>query len=414
MENTVMMSDTASPKKVRIPEIDYIKAICILAMILVHCYEEFYEGEGTTSSSLFVDVFNVLIGASSFMFCMGFTMDIKKERSPLFCFQRGALLFFTGILLNIVRGPLFMCLRFLSEDPDTVFICMIDVLSADILPFAGLSFLLMGALKALKLKPAGIFLLSLAFCAAATFFRYTDMGSPVLNALSGFFIGSKAESYFPLFHWFPFVAAGNLFRSLYVKIEDKKAYYRKALPVTAAISAVFIILGIFEVGPFQCLSEEMYYCWMNPVDVLGCTACVLTYMGLMWLLSLLADKLQPKFRPLSYLSENLSALYIIHWLFLMFVEYVLIDTFELLTWLETDAAVYLYALIFLALTILICELLKKLKRKSRSDMSSGAAIVLACVTVVLAAVCVALAVSHGLDEIPSFLNGFSIDGVPVM
>lgn len=399
-------------KKARLPEIDFIKAFCILAMILVHCYEEFYDGDGSGTSSLFVDIFNVIIGASSFMFCMGFTMDLKKEKSGEVCLQRGGILLLVGLLLNFIRSPLVLCTHFFTDDPVIVFQSMIDVLAVDILPFAGMAFLLMGVLKKCKLNPWGIFIVSLAISGIGTALRYTDTGHPIVNALLAFFIGSNAESYFPLCHWFVFFAAGNLYRTYYMKIEDKKAYYAKALPIAAVISGVFIYLASNEIGPFQCLGEELYYyTWMNPCDAIGCIACIITYMGTMWLLSLLVEKLQPKFRPLSYLAENLTTLYFIHWIFLMIMEYVFMEGFELVPWPETDIAIFLYAIGFLILTIVIAELFKKYCRDSVYAFVGKHYIALAVVVIVLVAACVILSAAFGLPEVPSFLNDYIVDGI---
>ena len=399
-------------KKRRIPEIDFIKAFCILAMIIVHCYEEFYDGTGSASSTLLVDIFNVIIGASAFMFCMGFTMDLGKEKSGGACLQRGGILLFAGLLLNFLRSPLILCVHFFTDDPNIVFAGMIDVLSVDILPFAGMAFLLMGVLKKCKLKPWGIFIVALVISAIGTALRYTDTGIPVVNSLLAFIIGSNAESYFPLCHWFVFVAAGNVYRVYYTKIEDKKKYYKVALPVAAVISVVFVILASREIGPFQCLGSELYYyTWMNPCDALGSIACVITYMGVMWLLSLLAEKIQPKVRPLSYLAENLTVLYFIHWLFLMTLEYVFLEGFELIPWPETDIAIFLYAIGFLLLTILICEIYKKYWRKGLLRFMEKNAVVLAVVVIILVVTCVVLSATHGLTEVPSFLNDYEVNGI---
>ena len=402
-------------RKHRILEIDYIKAFCILAMILVHCYEELYDGDGSGTSMLFVDVLNNIVGASAFMFCMGFTMDLGKVKSAVSCFQRGAIILLSGLFLNFIRSPLVLCTHFFTDDPVIVFRSMIDVMAVDILPFAGMAFLFMGLLKLCKLKPWGIFVVSVVISGIGTALRYTDVGSPVGNSLLGLLIGSAAESYFPLCHWFIFVAAGNLYRSYYTKIEDKKKYYRIALPVSAVLSAIYVFLASNEIGPFQCLGEELYYyTWMNPCDAIGSIFCTITYMGIMWLLAQLVEKIQPKFHPLSYLAKNLTNLYFIHWIFLMVVEFVFMEGFELIPWPETDLAIFLYAIGFLALTIVVYELFaKKWIEATFASMGKHFA-VWAVIIIVLVVICVSLAVANGLTEIPSFLNDYEIDGIPYL
>jgi len=397
----------------RIPEIDYVKAFCILAMILVHCYEEIYDGDGSAATTLFVDILNVVIGASAFMFCMGFSMDLKSEKSAGDCAKRGLVLLLTGLFLNFLRSPLVRCIHLFTDEPYIVFRGFIDVLAVDILPFAGMAFLVMALLKAMKLKPWGIFIAALLMSAAATPLRYADTGNPAVNAVLGFFIGSNAESTFPVCHWFVFVAAGNVFRTYYVKAEDKKKYYKKVLPVAALISAVFITLAMLEIGPFQCLSEFEYYYWMNPIDALGCIACIITYLGVMWLLSLAVEKLNPGFRPLSYLAANLTRLYFIHWLLLMVIEYVFMEGFELIPWPETDLAILLYTAGFLAVTILINELLRKItgRQKGFFNLTNKFLIGSAVFVAALVILCVGISMKYGLTEVPSFLNEYTVDGI---
>ena len=407
------LDSSTNISKKRIPEIDYIKGFCILAMILVHCYEEFYDGPDSASSALFVDALELAVGASAFMFCMGFTMDLKREKTALECVQRGCIIFMAGMILNFLRSPLLLCFHFITDDPDTVFVSMIDVLAVDILPFAGLAFMFMALLKKCKLNPWAIFIVSLAIGGIGTALRYTDVGNPVLNALLGFIIGTNAESYFPLVHWFVFMAAGNLYRVYYTKVEDKKAYYTKALPIAAAVSALFIFLSYKEIGPFQVLAagESIYFTWMNPCDALGSIACIITYMGVMWLLSEIVEKIQPKVRPLSYLAENLTTLYFIHWILIMILEIVFLEGFELIPWPETDIAIYMYAIGFLFITILICEFFKKHLREKFMGSIQKNYIVWAVATVVLVTICVILSATHGLTEVPSFLNDYTVNGV---
>jgi len=396
----------------RLPELDYIKALCILAMVLVHCYEEIYDGSGSGASTLFVDIFNNIIGASAFMFCMGFTLNLSRERSVEDCAKRGCTLFLSGLLLNFLRSPLIRCVNLLTDSPDNVFGGMIDVLAVDILPFAGLAFLLMALLKKCRLGPWGIFGVAFLLSGTATLFRHTDTGMPVVNALLAFFIGSEAESYFPLCHWFIFVAAGNLYRRYYTKIENKKAYYAVALPIFTLLSAGYCLLAGYGVGPFQSLQGDItFYTWMNPCDAIGCIVCVMMYMGFMWLLAQGAEKLQPRVRPLTYLAENLSVLYFIHWILLMLVEYVLMGGFELLNWPESDLGLFLCAIGFLALTVGVCEVYKKHWHSGLLGSVTRHPALWIAVILVLVVACVVLSVTHGLTEVPSFLNDYSAGGI---
>jgi len=82
-------------------------------MIFTHCFMDYFVGEEmTVGADVIVSVFNVVIGASAFMFCMGYTSNLNGTASPKHDYIRGSsiltvglflyMLVLTGILANFV------------------------------------------------------------------------------------------------------------------------------------------------------------------------------------------------------------------------------------------------------------------------------------------------------------------------
>ena len=91
------------------------------------------------------------------------------------------------------------------------------VVQTDILTFAGFAFLLMGFIVNLNATPRiilaiGIIMNATAFALSGVF-RTT--GNYAVDQFLGFFVGTNAEAYFPLFCYFIFVAFGYAMGGIY-------------------------------------------------------------------------------------------------------------------------------------------------------------------------------------------------------
>ncbi len=356
------------PKKSRIMEIDYIKAFCILAMIMSHCFEATFYSVDETAMGIhspilwerFIQTCSIVIGASAFMFCMGFCENLSGKVKPIQDIIRGIGILTVGFLLNLTQ---YLCTFRGMEQMDEFLGGLYSVWIVDILLFAGPAFVLLGLLRKLKLKAWVIFIGSLALCGVGSLFVGFETANPYLNTFLAFFIACGPTFLFPLFHWFAFVAAGNLYREYYIRIEDKKKYYKIALPIFTILTAGYLVMANLQIPPTQILADNEldYLCMsMNPFDTLGSIVCVLTYMGFMWLFAQVISELNLKFHPFEYLSRNLNTIYCIQWVIIF-----LCDGQGLLPVTQSPIVLTLYAIGILAVDILLCELYKRfLKEKT--------------------------------------------------
>ena len=237
----------------RQPEIDCLKAFCIVFMILLHAYEECAEEPGGFYNVL-VGI-EALTGAGAFMICMGLGMRYSRRQSPKDDLTRGFALLTVSQLLNLLRDSLPCLIAYWGTGKQIFMATALLIVQTDILTFAGFAFLLIALLRHLKLSDGVIlglgFGMNVAAFALSGVFRTT--GNYLLDQLLGFFLVTDAEAYFPLGCYFVFVAFGYALGGLYPRIKDKDALSTRVLLVCGPIAAVYYALR-FTV-PFPLLPD---------------------------------------------------------------------------------------------------------------------------------------------------------------
>ena len=129
----------------RQPEFDYIKTLIIFIMIFQHVYENY----SRDCLSDIIDFLGFIFGADVFMTLMGIGMKYSKYHSPSAYVSRGILLLTKGQCVNLLKaGPNLIAWWTTGKK---IFISRsLLILNADILIFAGFSFLLLALLKKMK------------------------------------------------------------------------------------------------------------------------------------------------------------------------------------------------------------------------------------------------------------------------
>ena len=237
----------------RQPEIDCLKAFCIVFMILLHAYENCAEEpDGFYNVLVFIESFT---GAGAFMICMGLGMRYSRSQSPKDYLSRGFALLTVSQFLNLLRDSLPCLIAFWCTGEKYFVANALLIFQTDILTFAGFAFFLIALLKQLKVPDKAILGLGLAMnlatFALSTVFRTT--GNYLIDQFIGFFIITDAEAYFPLGSYFVFVAFGYALGGLYPRIKDKDRLSTRVLLVCGPIAAVYY--GLRLSVPFPLLPE---------------------------------------------------------------------------------------------------------------------------------------------------------------
>ena len=336
----------------RQPEIDCLKAFCIVFMILLHAYEECAEEPGGFYHVL-VGI-EALTGAGAFMICMGLGMRYSRRQSPKDDLTRGFVLLTVSQLLNLLRDSLPCLIAYCGTGKQIFMATALLIVQTDILTFAGFAFLLIALLRHLKLSDGVIlglgFGMNVAAFALSGVFRTT--GNYLLDQLLGLFLVTDAEAYFSLGCYFVFVAFGYALGGLYLRIKDKDALSTRVLLVCGPIAAVYYALR-FTV-PFPLLPDffsiERYV--MTPAtDAVALCLMTLCVLSLFHKLLRLGGGEPPRF--VKHLSGHINQYYCVSYVLISPVGTLLLALRDEL--LPGTVLPLLYGLVVLIVTYFIIE-----------------------------------------------------------
>ena len=308
--------------KGRQSEIDCLKAFCIICMILLHSYEECAEDPGGFYNVL-VSI-EALTGAGAFMICMGIGMRYSRKQSPAAFFSRAISLLTVGQVLNLCRDSIpSLVLYWVTGDQYFISNSLL-VISADILTFAGIAFLLLGVLKKFHVTDRVIVVLGLVMNVATFALSkvFLTTGSYLFDQLLGFFIVTKAESYFSLGSYFVFVAFGYALGGVYLRIKDKDTLSSRVLRISGPIVLIYYFLRFTRPIPLlpEFFSTERYV--MTPATD-AVALCLMTLVILALFHKLLTQSKKEVPAVVSYLSKHINEFYCISYVLLSPLGYVL-------------------------------------------------------------------------------------------
>jgi len=309
-------------------ELDLAKCLAIFFMIFLHCMMVSTGFDNNISLYMQRAIGQLLGGpfaAPVFMFAMGVGIVYSRNQDPIYLIKRGFRLMLLGLVVNIGEFflPHYLAGKLLGKWDIFPIAGGLLLFCVDILAFAGMAMMLIGALKKLKLTARMMVIIALIFSVIGWLLRFHDFGSNVANLIAGYFVGSAGGfTAFPLFPWFIFPTSGMLFGEYYLRCNNKK----KLLclwPVGLVISVAYFVISWFQPEGF--LSETHHYYFMTTIDAMFCLICIYGVIGMCYTITTALPDSANKF--FSKTSSNLNALYVIQW-FLIPVTYIFIVYFK--------------------------------------------------------------------------------------
>ena len=301
---------------------DFAKFVAIVGMVLVHTFIYIWDEDGLEQGFQYRlnNIYGGVLAAPVFMFAMGVGVAYSRRNDARIMFVRGIKLFVAGYLLNAVRclPQLLLWKAGYGEQHYDWFVEEINLF--DILPFAGVAFMLFALLRWLKASPTVILLIGLALSVFGTFVRSIDMGSTALNMLCYPFIGihvGEIWSSFPLANWFIFVAAGYWFGKLIRRCTDIDYLFALLVPATGFIFTVCMIyLTSHETGMFSDINDDYFY-YLTPFDAFVCIMGAILVAGIGHFL--MPHEPQTFQREVKQISSDVTRIYLIHWVFVCYL-----------------------------------------------------------------------------------------------
>ena len=206
-------------------ELDLAKCLAIFFMIFLHCMMVSTGFDNNISLYMQRAIGQLLGGpfaAPVFMFAMGVGIVYSRNQDPIYLIKRGFRLMLLGLVVNIGEFflPHYLAGKLLGKWDIFPIAGGLLLFCVDILAFAGMAMMLIGALKKLKLTARMMVVIALIFSVIGWLLRFHDFGSNVANLIAGYFVGSAGGfTAFPLFPWFIFPASGNAFRRVLYEMQ---------------------------------------------------------------------------------------------------------------------------------------------------------------------------------------------------
>ena len=337
----------AAPLSERCRELDLLKVVAIVAMIVCHAVYMLGAHQPHYEQDVAYFVGDVIFGcylavAHAFMFAMGVGIVISEKNKPADLIKRGIFLYIAAFVLNFFRYGIYALIDGLIEGQfpeETAYAFLVQ----DIFHFAGLALIFTGALRALKLKEWHICLIGVAFSVAGGFLAFLYDGQPAWDYILGHLVVTTEDgSTFAFLNWYIFVGCGLLFGRIIKEANDKDKLYRILLFVSVPILIAYIVLTCLF-GTFFSAKNGWYYAISLP-DAIGLLSIDTTLLAAFYFL-----KRKMPARLLSVcdeMSRNLTPIYVAQWCVIGFVDSVFC---YLLEWVIPYWAEYLFgvALIFI-------------------------------------------------------------------
>ena len=312
-------------------ELDLLKALCVVGMIFVHVLLDLGK---KVMPGVVDDYLTEFFGGATFMISMGIGMCYMRRQTPSSYLIRGFGLLTIGQFLNILRNCLPNLIGYWVTGRQFFISNSLLILQADILTFAGLSFLLMALFKRLRLKNGAILLISVVMSLIALFMwralpaPYSWSVKPthdsyLVSQMLAFFVITNAESYFPLFCYFVFVAFGYFIGGYYPRIRDKDALANRIMAVCFPLAAIYYVCRFtMKMSVLPELGSDLQYSMKPTPDAIATCLFTLGFLALLYkFVKLIGGKL-PGF--VTHFSTNINSYYCLSYLFILPVQTVLI------------------------------------------------------------------------------------------
>ena len=319
-----MLKEKQPGRQGRVPEIELMKAVAIISMVLVHVFEMSTGIRLRTRmqyiAGLTIEFFGGILSAGVFMFAMGWGAAYSRRATPGTYLKRSFSLFVLGLIINLFEEYLPAVMvpdtyGLLSEMMPAIFVTDIYFFSA----LMSLYFALMKKTESRKWMPMAISLVTLGICFYLNIRLGVESfttGNEWADTFLGLFIRVNEYSYFPFISWFVFPVLGYWLAFCFQKVHMKTALLFAF--VTGAVVLFFTewfisSQNMMDATLFHVVEvEDGIYYGLHPLYALsGYGIIALEFVLAHFALRLSNGRLSP---ILLTMSRNVSQIYVVQWL----------------------------------------------------------------------------------------------------
>ncbi len=351
MEDTSCKGGMFSKERVlygRQRELDIVRGISVFLMVGSHVFNQFTPlTQDVPAEGFFTEVSKLIGafpgGAQCFMMVMGMVLLFSTSSKPKSVMKRGLFLIVAGFVLEFLRilpGIINMLITgdLVSFYPEYSYatneqLIIITLFWQDILIFAGMALVFIGAVQHFRISDKVLILITAAIMVANVFLAGMDTGNDALNIFLGYFWGTTVfdgfmtTSRFPFFSWIIYPVAGYIFAKYLVRALDKREFYKKSAVIALILAVPLTVIGLFT-GMFDTGFTGLGFYHQEILINLWCTLLSLDWIILIYLLT---DKLTSKYLdiPVRW-SKNITVIYVLHFVILAVIIQVLPRSFGII------------------------------------------------------------------------------------
>lgn len=340
-------------------EIDLLKTLAFFFMVIIHIYENFAYFEIYPYPESITDHIIQFVGgpiaAPAFMLALGIGIVYTSHGTPREFAKRGLQIFVIAYILNFLRGGMWYVIG--GEEFVEIFRYCFNV---DILHLAGLSFMLVGLLKHLRLNHWHILAVAIVMYIIGTLFDGHDFGE-YTNMVVGLLLPvDDGMVCFPLLTWFIYIAAGIIFGSMVKGSPDAGRFYQKVLNAGVFLIVVSTILILATNGDFveiYTIHNDLYY-HQSPLQLIWIFGLLFIEIPLLFFIleSLGSKKIDSALRVF---SRNIPQMYYIQWVAIGWIYAI----YYLLELKPDNLAVALTGLVVFAVTFALAPVFNRVKAR---------------------------------------------------
>ena len=238
-----------TPRSERLFEVDCVKAFAVIYMVCIHVYEQlsvfdYANVMPDTPYRIAIEFAGGPLAAPVFMFCMGIGMVYTRHNKASDFLKRGLKLLITGYALNFFRQTLLQLIGLLIGI-DTDLDIIGGLLNVDILEFAGMSFIVIGLMKQIKVKTYVMCIIAILLQAISIRAVNLNIGPMVLQCIIGLILPTGKWVAFPLGLWLIYPVSGMLFAEKLKDITNRSELYKKLIAVSSAFFVAYTGVMVF-------------------------------------------------------------------------------------------------------------------------------------------------------------------------
>ena len=325
------MEKTQTISTDRVLEIELMKAVAIIGMVMVHvlgsCILLDFTDPKIYPVAFFIGFFGGFPSAGVFMAAMGWGAAFSKRATVNTLLNRVVSLFIAGIIINLFTQYLRAVL--VPDVYGPIQNVFPYILATDIYFFAALAnlyFALMKKMESGKSQRLIVSVLLVVVCFCINIFVSAESvatGNEWIDTILGLFIRINDRSYFPFISWIFFPVVGYGAASFFKKYGMRKTLIAAAISGAAA-SAIGLILRSalgMPLSVFKGASGGEYY-HLHPAYALsGYTIIVIEFIIVRSILKASGNRL-PDF--ILTMSKNVAHIYIVQWIIISILAAVLV------------------------------------------------------------------------------------------